>query len=151
MRLLSVATPYGARLGAVDGADVVDLSAAYAELLASRGAARPRARADVDLPPNMTAFLAEGEGARRRAEEAIAFARTERGRATRTARRDVTLLPVVTRPSKVICVGLNYRDHAEETGAKIPEHPVFFSKFTLVPDRRRPADRDSSPEQPRRL
>ncbi len=137
MRLLSMATPYGARLGAVDGADVVDLNAAYAELLASRGACRSRARADVDLPPNITAFLTEGEAARRRAEEAVAFARTERGRTTRTRRREVTLLPVVTRPPKVICVGLNYRDHAEETGMKIPEHPVFFSKFTscLIADR----------------
>jgi len=137
MRLLSMATPHGARLGAVDGVDVVDLNAAYGELLASRGVPRPRARADVDLPPNMTAFLAEGDAARRRAEEAVAFARTDRGRKTRTTRRDAVLLPVVTRPPKVICVGLNYRDHAEETGAKIPEHPVFFSKFTscLIGDR----------------
>lgn len=137
MRLLSMATPYGARLGAVDGADVVDLNAAYAALLHSRGDSRHRERADVDLPPTMTAFLAEGEAARRRADEAVAFARTERGRKTRSSRRDATLLPVVTRPPKVICVGLNYRDHAEETGAKIPEHPVFFSKFTscLIGDR----------------
>lgn len=130
MRLLTMATPYGARLGAVDGADVVDLNAAYARLLFTRGDSRHRERADVDLPSGMTAFLAEGEGARRRAEEAVAFARTERGRVTRSPLRDAALLPVVPRPPKVICVGLNYRDHAEETGAKIPEHPVFFSKFT---------------------
>lgn len=137
MRLLSVASPYGARLGAVDGADVVDLNAAYADLLASRGVPRAHARADVDLPPNVTAFLFEGDPARRRAEEAMAFARTDRGRRTRSPRRDAVLLPVVTRPPKVICVGLNYRDHAEETGMKIPEHPVFFSKFTssLIGDR----------------
>jgi len=137
MRLLSMATPYGARLGAVDGAEVVDLNAAYGELLASRGAVRPRARADVDLPPNMTAFLAEGEPGMQRAGEAVAFARSERGRRTRIVRRDATLLPVVTRPPKIICVGVNYRDHAEESGAKIPQHPVFFSKFTscLIGDR----------------
>jgi 2-keto-4-pentenoate hydratase/2-oxohepta-3-ene-1,7-dioic acid hydratase in catechol pathway len=34
----------------------------------------------------------------------------------------------VTRPGKVVCVGLNYRDHAEETGAAIPERPVVFMK-----------------------
>lgn len=35
----------------------------------------------------------------------------------------------VPRPSKVVCVGLNYRDHAEETGQAIPEEPVLFAKF----------------------
>ncbi|WP_367318731.1 fumarylacetoacetate hydrolase family protein [Streptomyces sp. HUAS ZL42] len=36
--------------------------------------------------------------------------------------------PPVTRPGKVVCVGLNYRDHAAETGAAIPERPVVFMK-----------------------
>ncbi len=45
-----------------------------------------------------------------------------------------TLLPVVGQPGKVICIGLNYRDHAIESGAEIPTEPVVFSKFntTLV-------------------
>ncbi|MFE3651401.1 fumarylacetoacetate hydrolase family protein [Streptomyces sp. NPDC057579] len=34
----------------------------------------------------------------------------------------------VARPGKVVCVGLNYRDHATETGAAIPERPVIFMK-----------------------
>ncbi|GAA2793078.1 fumarylacetoacetate hydrolase family protein [Kitasatospora paracochleata] len=34
----------------------------------------------------------------------------------------------VARPGKVVCVGLNYRDHAEETGAAIPPRPVVFMK-----------------------
>ncbi|MGD3110934.1 fumarylacetoacetate hydrolase family protein [Streptomyces sp. YGL11-2] len=34
----------------------------------------------------------------------------------------------VARPGKVVCVGLNYRDHATETGATIPERPVVFMK-----------------------
>jgi 2-keto-4-pentenoate hydratase/2-oxohepta-3-ene-1,7-dioic acid hydratase in catechol pathway len=33
------------------------------------------------------------------------------------------------RPQKVICVGLNYRDHAEETGATPPERPILFAKW----------------------
>ena len=37
--------------------------------------------------------------------------------------------PVVTRPEKIVCVGLNYRRHAEEVGAPIPAQPVIFSKF----------------------
>ncbi|MDR2420767.1 MAG: fumarylacetoacetate hydrolase family protein [Oscillospiraceae bacterium] len=35
----------------------------------------------------------------------------------------------ITSPAKIICEGLNYRDHAEETGGEIPKYPVFFSKF----------------------
>jgi 2-keto-4-pentenoate hydratase/2-oxohepta-3-ene-1,7-dioic acid hydratase in catechol pathway len=36
--------------------------------------------------------------------------------------------PPVARPGKIVCIGLNYRDHAAETGAAIPERPVVFMK-----------------------
>ena len=39
------------------------------------------------------------------------------------------LLPPVDNPQKIICVGLNYADHAAETGAKISDEPVIFCKF----------------------
>jgi len=45
------------------------------------------------------------------------------------ARDTVRLLSPVPRPGKVICIGLNYRDHAEESGMDIPEKPLVFSKF----------------------
>ncbi|RKN84320.1 FAA hydrolase family protein [Paenibacillus ginsengarvi] len=41
----------------------------------------------------------------------------------------VTYGSCVTAPQKIICVGLNYRKHAEETNAKIPEFPILFNKF----------------------
>ena len=41
----------------------------------------------------------------------------------------VQLLPPVTRPGKILCIGLNYRSHAEEQGAEPPETPTFFAKF----------------------
>ncbi|PPG25546.1 2-hydroxyhepta-2,4-diene-1,7-dioate isomerase [Pseudoclavibacter sp. RFBG4] len=34
----------------------------------------------------------------------------------------------IARPGKIVCIGLNYRDHAAETGAAIPEEPVIFMK-----------------------
>lgn len=37
--------------------------------------------------------------------------------------------PVVPRPSKIICVGLNYREHILETGRELPEYPTLFAKF----------------------
>lgn len=36
---------------------------------------------------------------------------------------------IVSMPEKIVCVGLNYKGHAEETGGAVPEHPVLFSKF----------------------
>jgi len=41
----------------------------------------------------------------------------------------LTFLPPVTRPSKIVCLGLNYRDHAEESGLGIPDFPVLFGRF----------------------
>jgi 2-keto-4-pentenoate hydratase/2-oxohepta-3-ene-1,7-dioic acid hydratase in catechol pathway len=40
----------------------------------------------------------------------------------------VTALPI-ERPSKIVCVGLNYRDHAEEQGAELPKAPLLFAKW----------------------
>ncbi|MET7541428.1 fumarylacetoacetate hydrolase family protein [Streptomyces sp. NPDC005507] len=37
--------------------------------------------------------------------------------------------PVVPAPSKVVCVGLNYRNHIQEMGRDLPEHPTLFAKF----------------------
>lgn len=42
----------------------------------------------------------------------------------------VRLGPAIARPSKIVCIGLNYRDHAEETNAKIPSEPIVFFKAT---------------------
>jgi 2-keto-4-pentenoate hydratase/2-oxohepta-3-ene-1,7-dioic acid hydratase in catechol pathway len=42
---------------------------------------------------------------------------------------DVLLSPPVADPDKIICLGLNYRDHASEAGLEAPEVPVLFSKF----------------------
>lgn len=42
---------------------------------------------------------------------------------------NLKLGPCVTHPNKIICVGLNYRKHAEETNAPIPEYPILFNKF----------------------
>lgn len=43
---------------------------------------------------------------------------------------EVTLLSPVPRPGKVICIGLNYADHAAESGMEPPAAPLVFSKFT---------------------
>jgi acylpyruvate hydrolase len=58
------------------------------------------------------------------------------------------LATLISRPSKVVCVGLNYRNHITEMGRDLPEHPTLFSKFsdTLIgatDDIMRPAETDS--------
>ena len=52
----------------------------------------------------------------------------ERGQ--RQSGNTVAMLSPVLRPGKIICIGLNYRRHAEETGSAIPTVPVVFSKFS---------------------
>jgi acylpyruvate hydrolase len=73
--------------------------------------------ADVaDLDAHIAAGSLLEAGAKALAGEAVAEA-------------DLTFLPLAKRPSKIICLGLNYRDHAEESGLGIPEFPVLFARF----------------------
>jgi 2-keto-4-pentenoate hydratase/2-oxohepta-3-ene-1,7-dioic acid hydratase in catechol pathway len=52
------------------------------------------------------------------------------------AREELRLLAPLGDPQKIICLGLNYRDHAAEAGLEVPEHPRWFAKFanSLVGD-----------------
>ena len=54
----------------------------------------------------------------------------EDGAAAPEIAADVRLGPPIARPSKIVCIGLNFRDHAAETGAKIPTEPILFLKAT---------------------
>ena len=58
---------------------------------------------------------------------------------------DADLAPVVPRPGKIVCAGLNYRAHILEMGRELPEHPTLFAKFpeTLIG----PADDIQLPEE----
>ena len=46
--------------------------------------------------------------------------------------KNIRLGSPVTRPSKIVCIGLNYADHAKETNAKIPSEPIIFFKSTTA-------------------
>ncbi|EGD59916.1 fumarylacetoacetate (FAA) hydrolase [Novosphingobium nitrogenifigens DSM 19370] len=52
------------------------------------------------------------------------------------ARIDVTLLPVIPNPDKILCIGLNYATHVAETGREQKEHPAIFHRWadTLAAD-----------------
>src|SRR5213592_5046615 len=56
----------------------------------------------------------------------------EDGAAAPVVPDDARLGPPLGRPSKIVCVGLNYRDHARESGMAIPDEPVLFFKATTA-------------------
>jgi 2-keto-4-pentenoate hydratase/2-oxohepta-3-ene-1,7-dioic acid hydratase in catechol pathway len=105
MKLVTFTQGGRTRIGALDGNEVVDFSAV-------NGA----------LPLDMLTFLERGQAAMDAAREACA---ANQGR---LARADVRLEAPIRRPPKILAVGLNYRDHVEETGGKIPEVPMIFNK-----------------------
>jgi 2-keto-4-pentenoate hydratase/2-oxohepta-3-ene-1,7-dioic acid hydratase in catechol pathway len=102
MKLIVFRTAAGSALGVVTPNGVVQLD----------GAA---------LTP--AAVLNEGEAALARVRQAA-----ERAAQVRPE-TELELAPCVAAPGKIIAVGLNYRRHAQETGAPIPETPILFSKF----------------------
>jgi 2-keto-4-pentenoate hydratase/2-oxohepta-3-ene-1,7-dioic acid hydratase in catechol pathway len=97
MRLATVATPDGETFGAVTDRGFVDV----------------RARLGGRIP-DLRSWLAAG------ADSVPDSAETDYGLA------DVAWRPVVPNPAKIICVGLNYRDHRAETGNDASAHPAIF-------------------------
>ncbi len=83
------------------------------------------------LPKTLAEILAGGRVAM--AGIRVALNKPRKGSALKA--RSAKLLPPIPNPGKIICVGLNYRDHAAETGNPLPTYPVIFTRFnnTLTP------------------
>lgn len=82
-------------------------------------------KAAPSLPKTMKSFLAGGERALRAAQKAV-----ENAPASAIFKlSEVKLKAPVPNPSKIICIGLNYRDHAAETNQAVPDYPTVFSKY----------------------
>ena len=89
------------------------------------------------LPPTLRGFLALGEQGRTAAERAVA--EVERRLPDEEQRlldqgvvfgaAEVRFAPPVPDPEKIICLGRNYRAHAEEAGMQLPEAPELFAKY----------------------
>ncbi len=82
-------------------------------------------RAEPRLPAEMIPFLEGGVASRDLAQAAVASA----GAAHEIDLSAVTLEAPIPRPGKIICIGLNYRDHAAEANLPIPDVPTIFSKY----------------------
>lgn len=89
--------------------------------LAEAGAA-----AGVDLPRRTVDLLATWRWERK---VALAMEMAESTGVGLYPEAEVAALAPVGRPGKIVCVGLNYRDHAEEGDNPIPDEPVLFAKF----------------------
>ena len=109
MRIVSYTSPRGPRAAFLRDGRVLDAGDALGE----RG------------PTTVRELIAAG------ALEQAAAAATGEG----VPLEEVELLPPVPDPDKIVCIGLNYRSHAEETGQELPSAPTFFAKFrnALVP------------------
>jgi 2-keto-4-pentenoate hydratase/2-oxohepta-3-ene-1,7-dioic acid hydratase in catechol pathway len=105
VRLATVKTTTGSRVAAVVGDKYIDLQGS-----------------DPDLPSGLKALLAQNDWLQR-----AQFAADKGAKSGRYLTG--TLGAPVPDPGKVICIGLNYRDHAIESGVEPPPEPVVFNKF----------------------
>jgi 2-keto-4-pentenoate hydratase/2-oxohepta-3-ene-1,7-dioic acid hydratase in catechol pathway len=109
------------RLGTLQGDRIADLQASVAGSLAKRGVVRAQEIATALVPQSARAFLEGGAAT----ADALAAVREWVTVPASSAR----LHAPINDPGKFICIGLNYRDHAEETGNPIPKEPPIFAKW----------------------
>ncbi len=110
MRLATILTPKGPSACVLQGTHYVELHAT-----------------DPALPCNVRALLTAGPDALKAAAQAA-----KRPDAVKYEAASVKLLAPVIDPLKIVCLGLNYRDHAAESGSPIPKEPILFSKYATA-------------------
>lgn len=121
MRLVTYAAGTKDRLGIVQDGLCVD-------------AARAGKSADRDIPGDALAFIAAGSAAIEATSAALAALadlspEEQRSRDLVVTLDEVRLRPPIPRPGKIICVGRNFKAHAEEAGRELAEYPIMFPKF----------------------
>jgi 2-keto-4-pentenoate hydratase/2-oxohepta-3-ene-1,7-dioic acid hydratase in catechol pathway len=111
MRWVTVASEEGPRACGVINGEYIDVNAA-----------------DPEMPRTVRGLLELGQEWQRRAWAAL-----PRG-VVRHDPAGAKLLAPVPDPRKIVCIGLNYRDHAAESGVPVPTEPILFSKYptTLI-------------------
>jgi 2-keto-4-pentenoate hydratase/2-oxohepta-3-ene-1,7-dioic acid hydratase in catechol pathway len=110
MRIATIHTNAGPRAAVLQGDHYVDLHAT-----------------DSSLPPSVRTMLEQGPSALQAAAHAA-----KRPNAVTHRAAGAKLLAPVPDPHKIICIGLNYKDHAAEGGVPIPREPVLFSKYATA-------------------
>lgn len=112
MILLSFATPESYHLGIKLDDKVINAAVSGQDL-------------GIDVPANMEELAVMGRKGLAKLESLAAVT----GESEQLPLDGLRLGPVISRPGKIICVGLNYRHHAIEAEMEIPTEPILFSKF----------------------
>jgi 2-keto-4-pentenoate hydratase/2-oxohepta-3-ene-1,7-dioic acid hydratase in catechol pathway len=125
------------RLGVLHGDDYIDVTRAYAALLASRGTANPDQVAEAILPADALVYFQGGEQTYGALQEAISFAEeldpeVARREGILVNREDTATLVPIPNPPKIVCVARNFGKHAEEAGLQISEIPILFARFAAT-------------------
>jgi len=111
MKLVSYQSPTGTRLGALEQVGGQEVIADLNQL-------------DSRIPSTMIEFLQGGQELRILADRV-----TKETTSGRVNRNSVVLKAPVPNPGKIICIGLNYREHAAEANVQIPDYPTIFAKY----------------------
>lgn len=119
MRLITFQAHGRTRWGALHNNHAVELNAAHA----ARGM-------EMFLAPSLLDFLRAGEATWNVARETLDWLGTQELNEVTFDMEDIVLLAPIPRPGKIIGIGLNYTDHARETGSAIPTNPIMFAKFS---------------------
>ena len=122
MHLLTFQSLAGPRLGIKTARGIINVAAAHSAFKAELDG--------VAVPETMEALCSGGEAALQTLRSLEQHASQEQGDQWLLAEESLQFGPCIQRPGKIICVGLNYRGHADETSAAVPESPVLFSKYT---------------------
>lgn len=124
MRIITFQVNSQTRWGALKENQVIDLNLAYAMYLASRG------QEPQYLAQNVLDFIERGESAWDVARATLEFLGDRVIEGVMFPLHKVKLLAPIPRPPAIIGIGLNYRDHARETGKPFPPVPILFAKLS---------------------
>ncbi|MBM7570708.1 fumarylacetoacetate hydrolase family protein [Aquibacillus albus] len=117
------------RMGAAFNNKVVDLNQAYYQMLVEQKEEDMAMAVDSLMPADPDQFYALGKLGLSRAEETYHYMKENAISEYAYERDEVVLGTPVPTPSKIICIGTNYKDHVLEMKSEIPKFPVLFAKF----------------------
>ena len=118
MKILHFVTPTGIHLGVRVEPGVIDVPEALSEI------------PQHGVPDTLEALFAGGPAAQAALEHYIEWITPDApGTSWLLDEKAITFAPCVPHPGKIICIGLNYRRHAAESGMAVPTTPILFSKF----------------------
>ena len=118
------------RLGCFLGQDrVADLEASCVSWLEGKGVVRAAAIAAALFPQSTRGFLEGGSATQDMLGAMVEATKAGKFQPVSHPMNSVRLHAPINDPHKFICIGLNYRDHAAETGAAVPKEPPVFPKW----------------------